>query len=281
MLAAAVRAVLDQDYTSHEIIVVNDGGSDPTPHLPDDSRIRYLENETSQGPAHARNRGLALANGEFVLFLDDDDLFSPGRLSRTAKLMGGADIVVCAGGAIHDSRHITRYSQLAGRGNWRVVADTTAPNLGCIAVRRSIAPMFDTQQLGSQDIEWYLRLPLDAVVRVSDEVGWLWRRHNGPRKLNGIQQRIDGSKRLMIIHDEFFTARPNARAFRWYRIGVMHLGLDERSEAIRSFLTALRYERRPGQLIRIARRLFEALVASFKASLSRSPTATKGSDWTG
>ncbi len=83
-----IESVRHQTYTDWEIIVIDDGSSDRTlkklePYLvgPDScATLHYLYQE-NQGVAAARNRGLAIANGEFIAFLDHDDLFLPHKLA--------------------------------------------------------------------------------------------------------------------------------------------------------------------------------------------------------
>lgn len=77
-----LRAALIQKAVDSEIIVVDDGSSDGTAdrlRMLGDDRIRILQGG-GRGPAHARNVGLAAADGEFVAFLDDDDAWSPRKL---------------------------------------------------------------------------------------------------------------------------------------------------------------------------------------------------------
>ena len=83
LVSQTLESVFAQSFTDHEIIVVNDGSPDDTHQrlqpLIDARRIRYLE-QPNQGQAHARNRGAAEARGEFLAFLDDDDLWPPDKL---------------------------------------------------------------------------------------------------------------------------------------------------------------------------------------------------------
>lgn len=81
-IGRAIQSVLDQTYQDFEIIVVDDGSTDNTAevvHGFEDSRIRYLFQE-NQGLSAARNKGLRLAQGEFISFLDSDDEFLPHKL---------------------------------------------------------------------------------------------------------------------------------------------------------------------------------------------------------
>lgn len=77
-LSRAVDSALNQTYGDVEVIVVNDGSTDATAAVAKGygERVRYIE-QTNQGQAIARNRGIRLSSGEFVLLLDSDDWLEP------------------------------------------------------------------------------------------------------------------------------------------------------------------------------------------------------------
>lgn len=82
VLWRAIQSVLEQTYGGFELIVVDDGSTDDTLRLIEefrDPRIRVLSTE-NQGPSAARNAGLALAEGEFVAYLDSDNRWKPDFL---------------------------------------------------------------------------------------------------------------------------------------------------------------------------------------------------------
>jgi glycosyltransferase involved in cell wall biosynthesis len=84
LLERTLGSALRQEGVRMEVIVVDDGGSDGTlDHLTTlgDSRIVAQQNDSSCGAAAARNVGLSIAVGEWVAFLDDDDLWSPRKLA--------------------------------------------------------------------------------------------------------------------------------------------------------------------------------------------------------
>ncbi len=82
LVAEAIESVLRQSHPVDQIVVVDDGTTNrlvgQVAMLPElSSRIDLLRRETPGGPAAARNLGLAHASGDYVLFLDDDDLIHP------------------------------------------------------------------------------------------------------------------------------------------------------------------------------------------------------------
>jgi glycosyltransferase involved in cell wall biosynthesis len=85
-LAEALDSILKQTYRPIEIIVVDDGSTDRTPAVAAcyGDRIRYVRQDNAGAPS-ARNLGLSLARGEFVAFLDADDLWRPEKLQRQMR----------------------------------------------------------------------------------------------------------------------------------------------------------------------------------------------------
>ncbi|HLK85095.1 MAG TPA: glycosyltransferase [Candidatus Binataceae bacterium] len=88
MLSEALASVRAQHDASFEVIVVDDGSTDRTwdDLAAAEGAVRAIRIE-HRGPAAARNRGLALARGGLIAFLDSDDLWMPAKLSRQARFM--------------------------------------------------------------------------------------------------------------------------------------------------------------------------------------------------
>jgi glycosyltransferase involved in cell wall biosynthesis len=86
LLQRAVQSVLTQTFQDFEIIIVDDASSDRTPDYlqglaSSDERIRFIRNDKSCGGSQSRNAGIALSGGEWLAFLDDDDLWLPEKLA--------------------------------------------------------------------------------------------------------------------------------------------------------------------------------------------------------
>lgn len=83
----AVQSVLQQTFQDFEIVLVDDGSEGDCRDLLEkqDGRIKYVR-QPNRGPAAARNAGIRHAGGEFVAFLDSDDLFEPRKLETQVSI---------------------------------------------------------------------------------------------------------------------------------------------------------------------------------------------------
>ena len=92
----AIQSALDQSYAPIEVIVIDDGSTDRSQAVirKHESKIRW-ESGPNRGGSAARNRGLSLASGDYIQFLDADDLLNSRKLERQvpALMESGADLV--------------------------------------------------------------------------------------------------------------------------------------------------------------------------------------------
>ncbi|UNC93638.1 glycosyltransferase family 2 protein [Candidatus Contubernalis alkaliaceticus] len=89
-LAEAVESILEQTFQDFQFLILNNGSTDKTPEIVDsynDPRIRLVHNEKNLGLAGSLNRGLDLAEGEYVVRMDCDDISLPQRLDKQAAFM--------------------------------------------------------------------------------------------------------------------------------------------------------------------------------------------------
>ena len=97
MVGEAVDSVLTQDFADFELVVVDDGSTDGTASelARLGSRVRILSTPR-RGVSAARNAGVSHSEGRVIAFLDSDDLWRPGKLSRQMKFMDEhADVQIC------------------------------------------------------------------------------------------------------------------------------------------------------------------------------------------
>ena len=103
--AECLKSVLDQIFKDYEIIVVNDGSTDGSRKIAESylekfgGRLKIFDNEKNFGVSAARNKGLQISRGEYIFFLDADDLILPDALENMYGLAKNfdVDVVNCTG----------------------------------------------------------------------------------------------------------------------------------------------------------------------------------------
>lgn len=90
-LPDAIESILNQTFSDFELIIVDDGSTDKTPEIirhyeAQDPRVRSIRQKNGGAPK-ARNAGIAEAKGEFIIFMDDDDISAPERLEKQYRFL--------------------------------------------------------------------------------------------------------------------------------------------------------------------------------------------------
>ena len=89
-IGQSIQSIIDQTYKNWELIIVDDCSTDCTNKVVgefNDSRIKYFKNNENIGAALTRNKALRMAKGEWIAFLDSDDLWNPLKLEKQLKFM--------------------------------------------------------------------------------------------------------------------------------------------------------------------------------------------------
>jgi hypothetical protein len=180
-IADAVRAVTRQAYPAFEIIVVDDGSTEDIAtalrDVPVDVRLFRQENA---GAASARNRGIRDASGDFIAFLDVDDLWPTGNLGAMVDhLLANPEADVVRGRA-----QVTRYTSAGDPGEYLGNPAESFPHyIGAGLYRRRAferVGLFDADLRFGEDTDWYARAAeKKAAILQLDEVTLFVRRHDG------------------------------------------------------------------------------------------------------
>ena len=122
-VAATVDSVLGQTFSDFEIICVDDGSTDRTKAILSGYSAKYpdrmrLADQPNNGPAAARNHGARLSSGEYLAFLDADDIWMPNFLERTVAALDAdpALALVYCNASLADSEGVDLGAALIGQG---------------------------------------------------------------------------------------------------------------------------------------------------------------------
>lgn len=91
-ISETINSVLNQTYTNWELIIVDDYSQDNSTSIikkfqKENSKITLIENSNNLGAAYTRNKATEVANGDYIAFLDSDDLWKPNKLEFQLEFM--------------------------------------------------------------------------------------------------------------------------------------------------------------------------------------------------
>jgi glycosyltransferase involved in cell wall biosynthesis len=229
-LRKALASVCSQTYRHLELLIVDDGSTDATRTIcaqfmesHNTLPILYFSKENG-GQSSARNFGIARARGDFVSFLDQDDMFYPEKLERVVALLGGVDLVYTDADTIDaEDQILIREIHQAHRLGWphpkRTVEDVLFKDVfvmpGVMTLRRDLLQRvggFDESLSGYEDDDLFLRLFLNGTVRYLPESTLKWRMHeeNYGQSSRMVPSRLRYWEKLMAEHAAGGTDRRRA-----------------------------------------------------------------------
>jgi len=242
-LPETLDSVLEQTFTDFEILIINDGSTD---HIVSwaseiiDSRINLIS-QKNQGLPGARNTGIVHAQGEYVAFLDADDLWEPTKLEKQAQCLDSRPEV----GLVYTW---TLLVDQHGRSTGTVTASHTEGNvwekllLGDVVgsgssamVRRSCfetVGFFDTELSSIEDCDMWVRIAAHYSLAVIKEILVYYRQHlqNMSRDYNKMMQnsRLKIEKKFQNVPFELLYLRPRSygHAFLWLAWKIIFDGSD-------------------------------------------------------
>ncbi len=204
-----IDSVLAQTYKDYEIIVVNDGSIDNTEELLrpyiDKGLIRYFYQE-NQGSSNARNRAIKESTGEYIAWLDQDDVWLPQRLEKTVKVMDKDDTIGVVAGQVlfvDESDRIVGYPNYSiwnkGIINYclfpfnRIWTGTVLLRKQCLEENNW---SFDQSFFPADDYLMWLQFSLKYKLYMIPEILFLYRKHGSNMSLKG----DDVSDSVVVTH---------------------------------------------------------------------------------
>jgi glycosyltransferase involved in cell wall biosynthesis len=172
-ITEAIDSVIGQTLPPDEIIVVDDGSDDSTPDLIRryEDRVSYLR-QPRQGPGAARQRGIRESKGEFLAFIDADDLWLPNKLQLQKHAFDENPSLDLVFG------HMRQFlsAEIPAENAARFACDDAiqpSPLISCMLARRSafdrVGPL--RTDLKAEFVDWYLRAQeLGLRMRILDQL---------------------------------------------------------------------------------------------------------------
>lgn len=193
MVTETIDSVLNQTFKDFELIVVDNESTDNTEEVIKsftDERIRYFKHQNNGLIGVNRNYGISKANGEYIAFCDDDDLWMPEKLERQVKLL---DLDKELGLVYSDSyimdengnleRHSLRSSSRLLRGNVfdKLFQSNFIPML-TVMIRREVLSKvggFEPKYIIALDYDLWLRIAEHYLIDFIEEPLAKYRIHSG------------------------------------------------------------------------------------------------------
>ena len=222
-IASTLQSVYEQTYTDYEVVIVNDGSTDNSENVVKnfahiDNRWTLISQENA-GVSAARNTGIIAAKGEYIAFLDADDIWAPSYLETLAALINDfPDAGLYSLGYVEiDGDEILKYDNKFAtieRGvivqpwnnKYRIWTGSVAANKERIIK----LGLFDTRMTHGEDIDMWWRLILDGGLIVDTTCCAYYRQDAENRAMNKV---IPLQKHIPYYIDKYAHARRTNKEF--------------------------------------------------------------------
>lgn len=262
VLGRAINSVLKQSYPCIELIVVDDNGegtiyNKKVKKLIDSyniENINLITHKKNSGVQRARNKGLEIAKGEYIGFLDDDDEWLPDKILRQVeKFEESKDdslaLVYCYHNIVkinlnNDrivekqilSEHQQNVVQELFRHNF--IGSTSFPLLKKKYVKE--VGGFDERLSSTQDLDLWIRIAKKYKVSLVKEVLVNYYYYSGEKITNNPSAKINGLQLFYEKYKNNFESDLIAKFNFWQKIGNFQIKFDNYSEAREAFARALK-----------------------------------------
>ncbi|WP_456464579.1 glycosyltransferase family 2 protein [Persephonella sp.] len=262
----AVESVLDQNYKNTQIVIVNDCSTDKTEEVifrnfKDliNKKIVYHKNEKNMERVYSRNKGVKLSDGEFIFFLDHDDLWKKNYVETVVPYLEENDIVYSFPRTFIDEEgKIIRKSKKSIQSLEKIIFSGLIGYPSASAFKKSNFPFYKQEYLMREDWEIFLRSYTSGLkIKVLDDDLILMREHQDRTSRN-----IGFYKATVRVYSDYKDVIPEEyRADFMFHVGEVSLRygdiLGGWKLIIRSILTN-------PKIIKDKRKIFSILKRGFR-----------------
>ncbi len=185
-LKSAIASILAQHFQDFEFLIIDDGSTDDTPAVINsftDHRIKVIRLAQNKGRPYARNIALDNATGEYLAWMDGDDISHPQRLEKQVAFLDAhsqVDICGCALQRFHEQKGILRYPRTPEQIRAEIIWDSMIPNpVACMRLERvrKAHMRYDEELLRAEDYGFWIDALLGARLQAINmpDVLYQWR----------------------------------------------------------------------------------------------------------
>ena len=212
-LRRAVNSVLEQTYKEIEVIIVDDASEDATQlkELSKSDKVKVLQNDINRGPCYSRNRGISEARGEYINFLDDDDIIFPEKLEKQVRIFNDSNnqkLGMVTAHAIDErsGKIIKKFNRVEGNIYQELLKSYAVSGIETMLFKASSLKEiggFDEELQSSQEYDLLIRLSEKFEVAFVDE--FLSQEFRSQNQINtNFRKKINGARYLFKKHDQRF-----------------------------------------------------------------------------
>jgi len=197
MVKEAIDSVLCQTFHDFELIIVDNFSSDDTESMVSsyhDKRIRYFKNQNKGLVSVNRNFGIEKSNGDYIAFLDDDDLWLPEKLEKQVELMDSnkelglvySDCnIIDDAGSLQDKTYFSYRIPVRGADLKGLLKENTIAMLTTMVRKEALDKVggFNTKYIIAQDYDLWLRIAEQYPIDFINEPLAKYRLHRGGASL--------------------------------------------------------------------------------------------------
>jgi glycosyltransferase involved in cell wall biosynthesis len=236
-LAVAIKSVFEQSAGNWELIIIDDGSTDNTQEVLKtylrDERIKYYFQQ-NKGVSVARNKGVELSQGDFLIFLDSDDRFLPGLISRLNEINFKNYDLVCwqVLKKIDGNYSVWKPQKLE-----KIYNNITATFLaGSACYKKEVflqAGGFDPKMSFGENYELGLRISerKGLKIKVLNEQFLYYVINSNSRESNSLINRLDSYRNLYNKHIKKFQRDRRSHSQILYLLGFVHEKLGMKTES--------------------------------------------------
>lgn len=243
-LPFAIQSVIDQSAGNWELIIVDDGSTDTskqvmTKYLTDE-RVKYFFQENA-GVSAARNKGVELSRGGYIIFLDSDDRFLPGLISRLNEIdFTRYDLICWQVCKLIDGKSSVWKSQKLEKIYNNITATFLA---GSICYKKQVflnAGGFDPKMSFGENYELGIRIGnlRKLKIEILNENFLFYSIQSQSRTSDSIENKLKSNKYLLSKHKKKYKKDPYSYSRLKYQIAYLNEKSGERGKALELYRKA-------------------------------------------